>query len=132
MAAGGLSSGYSPLETMIKECDEEAGIPYELAKKVVPVGCITFAQIRMAEHEWYVAVTADGSEPATDYCYDLRLDPQFQPIAKDGEVEEFQLVSIPRLMELLRDGSFKPEAFIVTLDFLIRYARWSHPQPRHH
>jgi len=39
MVAGGISVGIGIKETMIKEC-EEAGIPEELAKNVVPVGMI--------------------------------------------------------------------------------------------
>ena len=40
MVAGGISCGVGIYETMVKECQEEAGIPPELAKKVVPVGAI--------------------------------------------------------------------------------------------
>ena len=40
MVAGGISVGIGIKETMIKECEEEAGIPEELAKNVVPVGMI--------------------------------------------------------------------------------------------
>ena len=40
MVAGGISSGVGIFDTMVKECQEEAGIPEHLAKKVVPVGMI--------------------------------------------------------------------------------------------
>jgi len=40
MVAGGIGSGVGIFETMVKECEEEAGIPESLAKKAVPVGMI--------------------------------------------------------------------------------------------
>lgn len=40
MVAGGISSGIGIFETMVKECEEEAGIPKSIAKNVVPVGMI--------------------------------------------------------------------------------------------
>ena len=42
MVAGGISSGYKIIDTMVKECSEEAGIPEDLARKAVPVGTIKF------------------------------------------------------------------------------------------
>ena len=42
MVAGGIGSGVGIYSTMIKECQEEAGICEMLAKKAVPVGMIRY------------------------------------------------------------------------------------------
>ena len=42
-ASGGISSGYSIRETAIKESEEEAGLPEDLAKTLLkPAGCIRY------------------------------------------------------------------------------------------
>ena len=38
--AGGLSSGYSIRETVIKETEEEANLPKHIAEKMEPAGCV--------------------------------------------------------------------------------------------
>ena len=40
--AGGQPIGLGLVENLIKECKEEAGIPPEIARRAVPVGCITY------------------------------------------------------------------------------------------
>ena len=111
LAAGGLSSGFSARETMIKEAGEEAGVPLDLANQCLEVGIVSFWGQR-----------EDEVEPGTVYCYDLLLPANFVPVPEDGEVEEFRLLDIPDLIELLKiPGKFTPEAFLVTVDFLARH-----------
>ena len=38
IVAGGQPYGMSPFDNVIKECEEEASIPYELSKKAKSVG----------------------------------------------------------------------------------------------
>ncbi len=38
--AGGLSSGYSIRETVIKETEEEASLPRHIAERMEPAGCV--------------------------------------------------------------------------------------------
>ena len=42
MVAGGVGSGVGIYDTIVKECQEEAGIPESLAKRAVPVGMIRY------------------------------------------------------------------------------------------
>ena len=40
--AGGIPAGASVLETLVKECEEEASIPSVLAATATPVGTIRY------------------------------------------------------------------------------------------
>jgi len=109
MVAGGISSGISIVETIIKECNEEAGIPESIARNVTPVGCIS-----------YIYEDERGVEPALQYCFDLQLPIDFVPKPCDGEVQEFKLCEIDEVKELIVGDEFKPNSAVVTLDFLLR------------
>jgi 8-oxo-dGTP pyrophosphatase MutT (NUDIX family) len=79
---GGLSVGYTVLETALKEASEEAGIPPELLSKVVACGTVSF----FFESE-------RGLFPNTEFVFDLELPIDFEPKNMDGEVQGFSLVS---------------------------------------
>ena len=112
IAAGGMGSGYTALETMIKEAEEEAGIPFEIAKNAKHVGTISYYQVRGNGIE---------SEPGTDFCFDLLLSDPFLPIPQDGEVDSFQLLSLENVMQLLFDNQFKSVSMVVIVDFMVRH-----------
>jgi 8-oxo-dGTP pyrophosphatase MutT (NUDIX family) len=111
IAAGGLPYGISLHENLLKECREEAGIPPELAMQARSVGTVT-----------YNAETEKGFKPDTLYCYDLELPPEFVPESVDGEVAEFYLWSIEKVMEVVgQAGEFKLNCNLVVIDFLVRH-----------
>ena len=113
LAAGGLPHGITMADNLAKECWEEAGIPAELALKSTPVGAIT-----------YCRETKTGLKPDTVYCYDLELPADFQPRCTDGEVEDFQLMPLQQVQELIAEtDEFKPNCSLVIIDFLIRRGR---------
>jgi 8-oxo-dGTP pyrophosphatase MutT (NUDIX family) len=60
--------GLSCKENLIKECDEEAGIPAVLAHEAVPASAVSYEEI-------------DGETMKRNvlFCYDLELPPDFQP-----------------------------------------------------
>lgn len=109
--AGGIPAGLSVLETLVKECGEEAAIPPALARQAVAVGAITY------NYE------ADGGlRPDVQYCYDLELQPDFTPHNADGEIAEFMLWPAARVAETVRDtAQFKFNCNLVIIDFLIRH-----------
>ena len=41
MVAGGQPHGLSPAENVLKECQEEAGVPLDLAKRALPTGVVS-------------------------------------------------------------------------------------------
>jgi 8-oxo-dGTP pyrophosphatase MutT (NUDIX family) len=80
IVAGGIPAGLGPLETLVKEAEEEAAISADLVAAAVPVATIAYA---MDRHE--------GLRRDILYCYDLALPADFVPQPTDGEVEGFEL-----------------------------------------
>lgn len=111
LVAGGLPWKISLEKNLVKECWEEAGVPENLALRAVSTGTVTYA-----------ADTDNGLKPDTIYCYDLELPGDFQPVCNDGEVQEFHLWPLEKVMEIVRDSEqFKLNCNLVIIDFLIRH-----------
>lgn len=111
IVAGGQPYGLSLQENLIKESAEEASIPAALAARAKPVGAVS-----------YITGLAEGLRHDLLYCYDLELPPDFEPVCSDGEVEEFFLWPLARVLEVLEAGDdFKFNVALVNIDFLIRH-----------
>jgi hypothetical protein len=52
IVAGGQPSDLTPTENIIKECEEEASIPLELARTAKPVGAVSYTTSKMAFLFW--------------------------------------------------------------------------------
>jgi 8-oxo-dGTP pyrophosphatase MutT (NUDIX family) len=110
IVAGGVPSGLGQLETVIKEAEEEAAIPSQLAAAAVQVGVIEYAMER-----------PEGLRRDILYCYDLFLPGDFVPTAADGEVEAFELWPISRVIETVREtDDFKFNVDLVLIDLFLR------------
>ena len=111
LVAGGQPAGLGLYENMVKEADEEAAIPLEIAQGVKPVGTIS-----------YVMETEAGLKLDTMYSFDLELPPDFEPVNNDGEVESFMLMPLAEVAAIVRDSfEFKFNCNLVIIDFLIRH-----------
>ena len=119
MVAGGLTAGSTPIEIMIKECYEEAGLIPSDCKDLKAVGCISF----WCQPDNYKI------QAATNYTYDLELPSPFKPVNVDQEVDSFHLMTIPEVRKALESEQFKPDASIVLVDFLIRHGYISNTEP---
>ena len=109
--AGGQPAGIGLLENVIKEAGEEAGVPADLAATARPVGAVSYCQ-----------ETAEGLKPDVMYCYDLELPAAFEPENRDGEIEEFYLWPVERVMETVADSAdFKFNCNLVCIDFFMRH-----------
>ena len=111
VVAGGQPIGLTPLQTLVKECAEEAGIPAELASRALPVGVLDYAQ-------------QEGRSLKVDslVCFDLELPPDFLPFPHDGEVEAFSRLKVDQLAaSLFCDAPWKPNCAMVALHFLLRW-----------
>ena len=110
IVAGGQPYGLTLRENLIKEGAEEASIPADLAARARPVGAIS-----------YITEMAEGLRHDLLYCYDLELPADFVPVCSDGEVEDFFLWPLDRVLEVLEAGDdFKFNVALVIIDFLIR------------
>ena len=111
LVAGGLPHGIAPMENLVKECWEEAGIERSQALEASFVGNLR-----------YCAQTGKGAKPDTLLCYDLELPEDFEPRCTDGEVEAFYLLPLDEVADIVHVGDeFKPNCSLVVIDFLIRH-----------
>jgi 8-oxo-dGTP pyrophosphatase MutT (NUDIX family) len=110
MVAGGVPSGLSPAQTLVKEAEEEAALPPDLACQAIEVGQITYAMER-----------TEGLRCDVLHCYDLEVPETFEPHASDGEVAAFELWPIERAMQAVRDtDEFKFNVNLVLIDLFLR------------
>jgi 8-oxo-dGTP pyrophosphatase MutT (NUDIX family) len=110
LIAGGMSAGYGPLETVIKEAAEEAGLPASLAGQARPVGAILY---RMEVEQ--------GVRDDVLYLYDLELPPSFEPVPVDGECAGFGLHPVDEVLRRVAEtDDFKFNVNLVLIDLAIR------------
>ncbi len=111
LVAGGQPWGIGLRENLVKECGEEAGIAPAMAVPAQSVGAIS-----------YVVESSQGLRPDVIFTYDLELPTDFVPRNTDGEVEEFFLWPIERVIGTVRESEdFKFNCSLVIIDFLIRH-----------
>lgn len=122
LVAGGQPAGLGLLENVIKECEEEAGIPESIARAGVrAAGAISY------EHANFEQVSR-----VVLFNYDLYLPQDFSPRPVDGEVEEFFLWSIDQVKESMATDyhdPFKPNCYVVIIDYLLRMGHVSPETP---
>jgi 8-oxo-dGTP pyrophosphatase MutT (NUDIX family) len=110
MVAGGQPVGLGLLENVLKESQEEANIPADLAQQVQAVGTVSYQQ-----EGWR------GLDNSTIYIYDLWLPEDFVPENTDGEVLGFQLLPLAEVARLTEDtNEFKDNCNLVNIDLLLR------------
>lgn len=111
IVAGGQPVGLSLRENLVKEAAEEAAIPAGIARRAVPAGAVSYTVLR-----------PEGLRRDVLFNFDLALDPGFRPRNTDGEISEFHLWPIERVIETVRDtDEFKFNCALVVIDFLIRH-----------
>ncbi|XP_044472392.1 nudix hydrolase 20, chloroplastic-like isoform X2 [Mangifera indica] len=111
LVAGGLPHGIACGENLMKECEEEAGIPRSISIGAIPVGAVSYVDI-------------DGYRYKRDvlFCYDLKLPEDFIPENQDGEVESFKLIPVTNVANVIRRTEFfKANCSLVITDFLFRH-----------
>ncbi len=112
IAAGRIARGFSPIETMMKESFEEAGIVERFAKNAKSIGAIKSRR-----------EVEEGLHHEIIFTHDVVLPENFIPQNQDGEVAEFMCISIHEIMKMLEDGAdFTADAMLVIVDCLIRHA----------
>ncbi|KAI0205704.1 hypothetical protein F4808DRAFT_241851 [Astrocystis sublimbata] len=118
--AGGIASGTSALETIIKEAGEEASLGPELVRtRVRSTGTLTYVSSTDAIHGW----TGESGLlcPGIVYTYEMELPEDVVPRPHDGEVGSYSLMSVGDVQAALLGNEFKPDAAVVMIDFLIRH-----------
>ncbi|HVY98612.1 MAG TPA: DUF4743 domain-containing protein [Dongiaceae bacterium] len=110
LVAGGLPSHISPFDNLMKEADEEASIPKELARRARPAGAIAY-RMELGGH----------LRDDTLFVYDLELPRDFVPRNHDGEIASFRLMPLEQVEEILAaTEEFKFNVGLVAIDFMMR------------
>jgi 8-oxo-dGTP pyrophosphatase MutT (NUDIX family) len=111
LVAGGQPAGLSLEENLLKECAEEASLTPDIVRRARTVGIVSY----LIENE-------EGLRNDVLFTYDLELPADVTPVNADGEIEEFFLWPIERVMRELSDtANFKFNVAFVIIDFLIRH-----------
>lgn len=111
LVAGGHASGLTIQATLIKECAEEAGINEELSKQAIAVGLVD-----------YNLQIDNKISRDTLFIYDVELPEYFQPENTDGEVDEFFLWPIEKVLKTVnKTDNFKTNCNLVIIDFAVRH-----------
>lgn len=110
LVAGGQPFGIGLTENLVKESAEEASLPQPLARSARPAGFVS-----------YVMENEEGIRNDVLFVYDLAVPPGFAPENTDGEIEEFFLWPLERVVRTLESGDdFKFNVALVIIDFLVR------------
>jgi len=124
IVAGGQPAGLSLMENVIKECEEEAGIPQEAARPGVnlrPAGVVSYEGAQ--EHVISGSNSFYTISRVVLFNYDLYLPKDFVPKPVDGEVEDFFLWRIDQIKESMSphyNDPIKPNCYLVIIDYLLR------------
>ena len=113
MAAGRIARGYTPLQTLIKEAGEEAGLSVEMAISAQAVGAVRCKYL-----------VEEGLHQEIMFVHDVMLPADFTPKNKDGEVAGFKCYSMADVLTMLDEpAQFTVDAALVVIDCLIRHGQ---------
>lgn len=117
---GSLPAGETPVECLIREAHEEAGLESELVKSHArSVGTISY--VTSSETK----TTSDGESglirAEIQYVYDMKVGKDVIPTSHDMEASNISLYSINEIKKALDDGEFTPANACLMLDFFIRH-----------
>ncbi|WFD44885.1 thiamine diphosphokinase [Malassezia psittaci] len=111
--AGGITAGDSPRASIVRECEEEAGLSGDQVEPyLTATGAITY----------FYRTSQGWRQPEMQYTYDLAL-PSDEIVLhpEDGEAESFELLSVSTVIDKMHKNEFKPNCALVLVDFLIRH-----------
>jgi hypothetical protein len=94
--AGGIASGMSVFDTLVKESEEEPSLPPALVQKAKAVGAVSYFYERDARAGGETGLL----QPEVQYVYDLEVGEDVVPAPCDDEVQDFHLMSLDEVCVL--------------------------------
>ncbi|OEU15283.1 hypothetical protein FRACYDRAFT_186707 [Fragilariopsis cylindrus CCMP1102] len=129
IVAGGQPAGLSLMENVIKECEEEAGIPPEITEpNIYPAGVVSYETVTGNKNG-----NGNKISRVVLFNYDLYLPKDYIPKPLDGEVEEFFLWNYNQIRESLSPDFYdpiKPNCYLVIIDYLLRERNYISPDTK--
>jgi 8-oxo-dGTP pyrophosphatase MutT (NUDIX family) len=110
LVGGGVPLGQTPLQTLVREGWEEAGL--------------TPAQMAPARPGSVLRLHRDipeGLQLEDLHAFDLALPPELLPENQDGEVAGFECLPVAAALAVAASGAMTVDAALVTLDFALRH-----------
>jgi 8-oxo-dGTP pyrophosphatase MutT (NUDIX family) len=110
LVGGGVPAHQTPLETLVREGWEEAGL--------------TPAQMQAAQPGRVIHLRRnipEGLQQEWLYVFDLALPAGLQPVNQDGEVAELRLTPVAEALGHAAEGEMTVDAALATLDFALRH-----------
>lgn len=116
--AGGVARGETPLECIVREAGEEAGLsPERVRDEAVATGTVSWFNVSDERAGGEIGLM----NPGVLYTYDLEVPSTLTEIqSAEGDISKFELMNLSDVLAALRQGAFKPSCAMVMLDFLIR------------
>lgn len=110
LIGGGVPHGQTPLQTLVREGWEEAGLTPEVMQRAQPGRVIRLLRDipEGLQHEWI-------------HSFDLQLQPDEQPVNQDGEVHAFTRHTPAEALAIAAGDTMTTDAALVTLDFALRH-----------
>lgn len=110
LIGGGVPDGQTPLETLVREGWEEAGLSPQQMAAARP-GRVIHLHRDLAE----------GLQVEDLHSFDLQLPPGLIPRNQDGEVAAFECLPVAQALQQAATLSMTVDAALVTLDFALRH-----------
>ncbi len=110
LVGGGVPFGQTPLETLVREGFEEAGLWPSQMRTATP-GSVLHLQCDIAE----------GFMNEHLHSFDLQLAAHTMPANQDGEVDAWYRMTIDEALDKAARGEMTVDAALVTLDFALRH-----------
>ena len=117
LVGGGVPHGQTPLECLVREGWEEAGLDAALMQRAQPHSVVVLD-----------CDIAEGLQREHLYVFDLALPHDVQPRNQDGEVAECRLMPVAEALAAAAAGEMTVDASLATLDFALRHGLLAAPQ----
>lgn len=109
LVGGGVASGESIVQAMLREGEEEAGLSAGLLQDIPCCSC------RLS-----VRNVSRGLHRENLHIFDVVLPQELVPENQDGEVAEFMLMDSRELAQAMAEGHLMNDSFLATLDIFLR------------
>ena len=124
---GGLPTGETPFDCLIRESAEEASFSEDLIRNSAKAcGTVNY----MCRTDERAGGELGLFTPEVQFTYEMELPPDITPLPGDNEAEEITFMTINKLRSALAAGEFTPANGCIVLDFLIRHGLITYEQEK--